>query len=960
MFKAQRPVSARALSLVLCSAVILCLSVPVFCETLLAKSILYRSQGQQLSDGTVVLTKNSYLGSYVQLTSPGPVTFTINASAQSAGGIGPLMHLHVGDSKATWSVSDGAFADYTTTLNLPAGTFALRLEFTNQGTVNSVTRSLSVKSLALSGASASFQNYDSEDNALAAADSYVLNYRRGLATVTVLDAQGNPVPAEVAVRAKSKKLAFNFGTCVPGATTDLWFADPAPAPGSDADHFQKFVDSHFTMITPEACGKWAYQEATRNSVVMTYIDQYLDYAERHGLRARMHCLLWDNEMSEPAWVNDLETRAAAGDTAAKDDLRAAISSRIQYYVTPRAGRYTELDCVNETKSNPIFTTIYGFSGVAGIYNETVAASAGRARAYVNELNVDNDNYYAEWYRSHIQSIMDAGGTVQGIGRQGNLQSSGRTPARVIHRNLQNLDVFELPISTTEYRVALGGDTVTVLNNMMRLMYGNDMATSFLMWGFWRNAIYSSGLEVLVNADWSLTACGVEYERLMAQWSTDTSQMTDANGRVQFTGYYGDYDVTINGKTYPLKLAKGTTSYQIAQTPMVIDTFDRPDSSNLGLTEDPNHHPWAKSYSESAASISGGRLLLGGAAANGSGVGVGGSYLPADFDMKLTLSIVGSGSDWAGIAYRQSLVGESAQGYALRFPASGASAQLQLPNSVLVSTDIQPPIDWSVPQCVHVKITSNHHEAWVGFRKVFDYFDSQKLTGGYLNLVRTNCAAAFDNLAVVEGETLPLVNASSSRQAKTQSDNTFIELAAPIVTRTFPGYFYVEDVSRVSGIRVVTPRPVSPGDAVVISGIVGTDSGEKVIKGWDIQSLSSNNSVTPLGLTNLALGQGAVWSGAPGVPALGADNIGICVRVYGQVTQIDPSGSYFYIDDGSGLTDATSTQGQPNRGVRVAFDGGSYLESCLILTGISSCFEGPDGKPRRLLRVAGPSDIHVVQ
>jgi len=569
MLKAHRPASEQVLSVMLSAAVIVCLSAPVCSETLLAKSILYRSQGQQLSDGTVVLTQNGYLGTYVQLTSPGPVTFTISASGQSAGGVAPQMHLHVADSKASWSVSGGTFSNYTTTFNLPAGTFSPRLEFTNQGTVGGVTRSLSIASMGLSGSSASFVNNDSDDNALAAADNYILNYRRGPATVTILDAMGNPVPAGVSVRAKMKRLAFNLGTCVPGSYADLWWADPNPAPGSDTDKYQKFVDSHFNTITPEACGKWAYQESTRNVVVMTYIDQYLDYAEQHGLRARMHPLLWDNEMSEPAWVNDLEVRAAAGDTAAAADLRAAITSRIAYYITPRAGRYYDFDCINETVANPIFTTIYGFSGIAGIYNEAVAASNGRARACVNELTVDQDANYGEFYRSNIQSIMDAGGTVQAIGRQGNLQSVNRTAARVIHRNLQNMDVFELPISTTEYRVGMGSDTAIVLNNMLRLMFGNDLTTTFLMWGFWRNAIYNPGLEVLANADWTLTACGVEYERLMALWSTDDTEQTDANGRVQFTGYYGDYDVTINGVTYPLKLVKGTTTYQIAQPSIII-------------------------------------------------------------------------------------------------------------------------------------------------------------------------------------------------------------------------------------------------------------------------------------------------------------------------------------------------------------------------------------------------------
>lgn len=966
-------VDRRALSAALVLIVVLLLAVSASAQAISASSLIYKSSGLSTPlDGRHTLYTNGYVGTFVQVTTPGPVTFTVRANGVSAGGVRPLMHLHVADCKAAWAVS-GAPSDYSVTFDLPSGLFALRIEFSNALVQNGQVQTLFVYSLTVSGGHATLANADSDANALASADSYITNYRRAPATVTILDANGNPLPAGVSVRVKLRKHGFNFGTCVPGSYGDLWWAEANPAPGSTTDRYQKFIDSHFSMITPEACGKWAYQEGTRDSVVMSYVDQYLDYADKHGLRARMHPVFWDNEMSEPAWVNDLENRAKAGDVTAKNDLRAEMTERIQYYVTPRAGRYLELDGINETVANPVHTTIFGIPGIAGIYNEIVAASAGRAKVYVNELNVLRDGNYGEWYRTHIQSILDAGGTIQGIGCQTNLDSRYPTAARTFHRNLQNIDGFEFPVSTTEYRCTMGGDTVKQMNLAMRLIFGNDMTTTFLMWGFWRNAIYSPNNEILVNADWTLSACGVEYERLMALWSTDMTTTTDAGGRVSFTGYYGDYDVTINGETYPLKLVKGTDDYVVYQSPFVVDHFDRLDGSALGKTEDPTAKTWVKGASETAASISTGRLTLA-TTTQTAGVGVGDGYLPADLDLRVSMEISGTGSAWAGVAYRESQPGASKDGYTLRFFKQGTVLQLRKPSGTAISAGLTPSIDWSVPQCVHFRVSGGRHEVWIGSRKVLDYTDSSKLTGGYVSLIRSYGSAQFDNF-VVSDSALPVVAvAAGPSDIRSKNDLAFVELPNVIVTRRFSGFFYAQDAGRNSGIRVVSSRVVNPGDVVSISGIVGTENGEKLIYAWSVDRTASGAAVPPLAMTNSALGgrqqglQGPIWGFEDSQQSRarrwttvdGPGNAGLLVRLYGHVTQIDPAGGYFYVDDGSGTDDGTTTARDPNRGVRVQLNGSAYAGKYVAITGISSCFVGPDSKLRRLLMVAGPEDVQVVQ
>jgi endo-1,4-beta-xylanase len=68
----------------------------------------------------------------------------------------------------------------------------------------------------------------------------------------------------------------------------------------------------------------------------------------------------------------------------------------------------------------------------------------------------------------------------------------------------------------------------------------------MTWGFmtgttWRN----SGAWGLENSSGTLNAAGTQYESLMSQWTTHTSNTTDANGDVNFRGFHGTYQLTLS-------------------------------------------------------------------------------------------------------------------------------------------------------------------------------------------------------------------------------------------------------------------------------------------------------------------------------------------------------------------------------------------------------------------------------
>lgn len=539
-------------------------------------SFALRSSGSPSGDDWV-LSSNGYVGTYITLDAPGSVMLNVNASGSTDDATLPRMNVVVNDSIAGWDVASG-FNTYSTTLNLPAGTHFIRVEFNNDAPT--ANRTLTVRNLEVIGAAIS--NTNSNANALAAAKTYIENYRRGSVTVKLPSIAPG---AEVKVELISH--AFNFGGIASGFTSFPDLADNPPQ-GTPAYSYQQFINNHFNALVPSNGGKWAYNEETRDVVTMDAIDTFLSYAATHGMRARMHNLIWDTNQ-QPAWAQNLISQAVAGDAVAKEMLRRQIIERIDYYVRSRAKRYVELDVLNESLHQRRYWQIFGAQGIAEIFNEVASAlndAGSNARAMLNEFNVlqfssdpagGGADPYANWYRAHIEEIRNAGGKMGGAGVQyyadvrtsSTIGSNAHSAARIMQA-LQNLAVTGLPVSLTEFNVVTNGGAwdwthaTRITEETMRLTFGQPNATGFM---FWRLRATTPDTFGLADNDWNLTPAGTRFEQLMAEWDTNLTTTVGAGRTISFAGYYGDYALTIEGQQYPLTLVKGQTTYVIPGLPI---------------------------------------------------------------------------------------------------------------------------------------------------------------------------------------------------------------------------------------------------------------------------------------------------------------------------------------------------------------------------------------------------------
>ncbi len=219
------------------------------------------------------------------------------------------------------------------------------------------------------------------------------------------------------------------------------------------------------------------------------------------------------------------------------------------------------------------------------------------------------------------------------------------------------------------------------------------------------------------------------------------------------------------------------------------------------------------------------------------------------------------------------------------------------------------------------------------------------------VVRVRFNSPEETVSVVLSGGFSLPAAVTIGQARSLADGAMATVRGVVSSGAAPGgtTLYVQAEDRSSGIRVALASPVLAevpvGARVEVTGTVGSFSGERALLSSGLRVAGAGAPPEPLGVSN------RVFGGA------GLSNAGLLVRTWGKVTS--RGSGFFYVDDGSGLADGTSTGGQPNTGVRVAGDPSRVEPGQTVqVTGVSSVFLS-GGLPRPVIRTRSASDIAIL-
>ncbi len=121
----------------------------------------------------------------------------------------------------------------------------------------------------------------------------------------------------------------------------------------------------------------------------------------------------------------------------------------------------------------------------------------------------------------------------------------------------------------------------IYNESLRMFFGTPQATSFLIWEHWPPATTDN--TTIMDANWNLRASGQALVHLLNAWTTPTQNLTvGSDGTIDFTGFYGDYEITIGGQTFDLSLLKGTPAYSLVVAPGDYDGNGTVDAADYTL------------------------------------------------------------------------------------------------------------------------------------------------------------------------------------------------------------------------------------------------------------------------------------------------------------------------------------------------------------------------------------------
>ena len=140
----------------------------------------------------------------------------------------------------------------------------------------------------------------------------------------------------------------------------------------------------------------------------------------------------------------------------------------------------------------------------------------------------------------------------------------------------------------------------------------------------------------------------------------------------------------------------------------------------------------------------------------------------------------------------------------------------------------------------------------------------------------------------------------------------LSLKAKAVTAALPGMFWIEEADRSAALKVISGSSVTVGNLVNVVGVLGLSGAQRALLADSVDDAGLGVMPAPVALVTRSLGGSSFNSLTPGVTTTtGLYNIGLLVRVAGNVSYSntdDPSAKYFYLDDGSGISDDSGHTG----------------------------------------------------
>ena len=421
-------------------------------------------------------------------------------------------------------------------------------------------------------------------------------YRKGYCKLRFTDKNGKPI-SNKKITVNQVKHDFRYGANI--FMLDEFENDEVNKRYRDT--FKKYFNSatvpfYWDGIEPEK-NKTRYDKNSKKIYRRPPTDLCMEYCEENGINPKLHCLVY--EAFVPDWVpkNDI------------GKMEELYEERFRQISERYSRRMFEFEVINETLLLPFVEK----KSIIGKKDDVVEWAFKLAeKHFPNDKLVINDNVsttltnpganpicniakygtLAFYYLLAENSILK-GCKIDTIGLQHHCMvgvdsttqeeydksvkkgSDMFSPSNIL-KGLDTVEKLGKPIEITEITIPTFGETeefeniqADLLEMLYTSLFSHKSVETVVYWNLPDNCAYSS------SETWNENRCrgGLFHkdmtpkksaERLYylfnKKWHTDLELTTDENGYVEFKGFYGDYDIEIDGKKEKFGLHKNNSNF----------------------------------------------------------------------------------------------------------------------------------------------------------------------------------------------------------------------------------------------------------------------------------------------------------------------------------------------------------------------------------------------------------------
>lgn len=385
----------------------------------------------------------------------------------------------------------------------------------------------------------------------AAALERIEQHRKADLSLTLTNAEGKPI-ADTEVRVTLRRHEFGFGSAIN--------AKRLSSHNADDQRYREIIDRLFSIVVFEndlKDGQWSSElNEKRRSERNAELDRAFEWLQARHIPVRGHYLMQIATPYNLHSITDIKVIQQRTLDSVRERLAFVKDRVIEWDVINHPIAWDGADMLNKRP------------GLEHLDREVFQLSRSLTQLpfFVNEDQVFRPGPQCDDTFTYIQALNEAGLTVAGLGNQAHFHESYLPSPEHLLAITDRFAKIVPAQSITEYDVVTTEDeplAADYTRDVLISVFSHPAYTSFLFWGFWEGAHWKPEAASW-NKDWTPRLRGQVLEEWIGkQWRTNLTLKTDGEGRVQWRGFPGVYEVTSGSRSQSVPLTKTRPGNSVA-------------------------------------------------------------------------------------------------------------------------------------------------------------------------------------------------------------------------------------------------------------------------------------------------------------------------------------------------------------------------------------------------------------